>query len=85
MEHYGTIEDKLYVNMLNSIGEISICAALHHCFVFLYLTSGILGGGSLYQADLLDFQGITMAANAGDLHPLYIMIMQIPFGKTNRG
>ena len=26
-----------------------------------------------------------MASNSRDLHPLYIMIVQIPFGKTNRG
>ena len=85
VEHYGAIEDKLYSNTINSIGERSICASLRHRFCFLYLTSGILRGESVYQADLSDFQGITMAANAGDLHPLYIMIMQIPFGKTNRG
>lgn len=39
----------------------------------------------MYQAELSDFQGIIMKNNEWDLHPLFIMIMQIPFGKTNKG
>ena len=51
----------------------------------MYLTSGILRGESVYRVDLSDFKGNTVAANERDLYPLYLMIMQIPFGKTNRG
>ena len=85
VEHYGSIENKLFLNVNLSIGERLFCAALWHDFCFLYLTSGILRGESVYQADLSNFLGITMASNSRELHQLYIMLMHIPFGKTNCG
>ena len=86
VEHYGKIENKLSLNVNCTSGERSVRAAFRHYFCcFLYLTLGILRGESVYQADLLDLQGITMSSNSEDLYPLYIMIMQIPFVRTNRG
>jgi Centromere DNA-binding protein complex CBF3 subunit, domain 2 len=63
----------------------AICTSLQHRFCLLYLTAAVLCCKSIYQADLLDFQGINVDQNSNDVHPLFVMIMQIAFGKTNNG
>jgi len=85
VEHYGDIEDKFFSSLYDVTNIRSISTGLRHRFCFLFLTSGILRCESVYQAELSDFQGINMCNNERDLHPLFIMIMQIPFGKTNKG
>lgn len=49
-------------------------------FVFLYTTAGILRSESLFRAELSDFLCISVK-KAEDVHPLLLMITQIPEGK----
>ena len=51
-------------------------------FVFLYTTAGILRSESLFRAELSDFLSIRVK-KAEDIHPLLLMITQIPEGKLN--
>ena len=48
-------------------------------FVFLYTTAGILRSESLFRAELSDFLSIRIK-KAEDVHPLMLMITQIPEG-----
>jgi hypothetical protein len=61
----------------------SACAWLRHRFCLLYTTSGILRCESLYRAELSDFLGLVMK-KPEDVHPLYLMISQIPKGKPSK-
>jgi Centromere DNA-binding protein complex CBF3 subunit, domain 2 len=84
VDHYNEIEETLWKS-----GYVpqhrSVCSALRHRFCALYTTSGLLRADSIYQAELSDFQGISVDKNDKDIHPIFIMIMQMPFGKTNKG
>jgi hypothetical protein len=51
----------------------------------LHLTSGILRCESSYRAELSDFCGIIVPQNDRDADPMFVMVNQIPFGKTNHG
>jgi hypothetical protein len=53
--------------------------------VLLHLASGILLCESLYKAELSDFYGVVVPSNDKDAHQMFIMVNQIPFGKTNHG
>ena len=85
VDHYGEIENKFFESIYDCANIRSIITGFRHRFCFLYLTSGILRCESVYQAELSDFQAIVMKNEERDLHPLLLMIMQIPFGKTNKG
>jgi hypothetical protein len=52
---------------------------IRYRMLFLYTTSGILRCESLQKAELSDFQGLTVKKET-DIHPLYVMISQIPEG-----
>ena len=54
-------------------------AWIRHRFCLLFTTSGILRCESLYKAELSDFLGITVKKET-DVHPVYIMILQIATG-----
>jgi Centromere DNA-binding protein complex CBF3 subunit, domain 2 len=84
VEQYDEIEDALWANSY-APGPRSVCTAFRHRFCLLKLTSGLPWCESLYNAELSDFQGITVTQNETDVHPLPIMIMGIPVGKTNKG
>jgi hypothetical protein len=60
----------------------SAYAWLRHRFCILFTTSGILRCESLYKAELSDFLGLRMK-KPSDVHPLYVMVMQIATGKTH--
>ena len=81
VEHDGDIEEKLFTSMYDVTNICSISTGMGHIFCFLYLTLGILKCESVYQAKLSDFQVIKMTNNQRCLHPLFIMIMQMSFGK----
>jgi hypothetical protein len=84
-DHYNDIEKHLWGVGQDAAGAQVACSALRHRFCLLYGTSGMLQTESIYEAELLDFQGITMEKNDNDVHPIFITIMQIPFGKINKG
>lgn len=46
---------------------------------------GILRCESLYRAELSDFCGVNVPPNDKDAHRMFLMVNQIPFGKTNHG
>ena len=75
---YDQIEEDLWKRGDTNIR--SACAWLRHRFCLLYTTSGILRCESLYRAELSDFLGLDMK-KPEDVHPLYLMISQIPQGK----
>jgi hypothetical protein len=52
-------------------------------FVFLYTTAGILRSESLFRAELSDFLSIRVK-KAEDIHPLLLMITQIPEGTSSK-
>jgi hypothetical protein len=76
---YDQIEEDLWKRGDTNIR--SACAWLRHRFCLLYTTSGILRCESLYRAELSDFLGLDMK-KPEDVHPLYLMISQIPQGKS---
>ena len=84
VEKYDAIEDALWADS-KTVGCRNIGAGLRNRYALLHLTSGILRCESLYRAELSDFLGITLNQSETDIHPPYIMINQIPLGKTNHG
>jgi hypothetical protein len=64
-------------------GHRNLASGLRHRYVLLHLTSGILQCESPYKAKLSDFCGVVVASNDKDAHRMFIMVNQIPFGKTN--
>ena len=62
----------------------SAAAALRNRYVFLHTTSGVLRYESLARADLSDYMSLYVE-KPEDLHPIMVMITQLPFGKTNHG
>jgi hypothetical protein len=76
---YDQIEEVLWKKGDTNIR--SACAWLRHRFCLLYSTSGILRCESLYRAELSDFLGLDMK-KPEDVHPLFLMISQIPQGKS---
>ena len=84
MERYPEIELLLWKKAY-AVYSRQVVTAMRHRFCCLYLTSGILRGETVYNAELSDFQGIVIQQNDTDIHPIFCMIMQIPFGKTNKG
>jgi hypothetical protein len=81
VEQYDKIEEDLWKRGDTNIR--SACAWLRHRFCLLYTTSGILRCESLYRAELSDFLGLVMK-KPEDVHPLYLMISQIPQGKSSK-
>lgn len=67
----------------SSLNSRSACCWLRHRFVFLYSTAGLLRCESLYKAELSDFLALTVKKET-DVHPLTLMITQIPEGKKCR-
>lgn len=85
VDRYPDIETELWNDSTSSPGHRSISSGLRHRYVLLHLTSGILRCESLYKAELSDFLGVVVPANSRDAHRMFIMVNQIPFGKTNHG
>jgi hypothetical protein len=81
VEQYDKIEEELWKRGDNNIR--SACAWLRHRFCLLYTTSGILRCESLYRAELSNFLGLVMK-KPEDVHPLYLMISQIPQGTFSK-
>lgn len=77
VERYSEIEQELW---LRSTEKSKMTTWLRNRFVFLYSLSGILRAESLYRAELSDFLGICVK-KVEDVHPLYVMITQVPEGK----
>ena len=55
---------------------------LRNRFIFLYTTAGILRSESLFRAELSDFLCIRVK-KPEDVHPLLVMITQIPEGTSD--
>lgn len=77
VERYRDIEQELW---RRSSDTANMTTWLRNRFVFLYSLSGILRAESLYRAELSDFLGIVVKKEE-DIHPLYVMITQVPEGK----
>ena len=63
----------------------SMVSQLRHRYCLLHLTSGILRAESLHRADISDFQSLTVPKLSTDVHNIYVMVNQIPHGKTTHG
>ena len=83
-ERHDEIEDALWLSGCAPACR-SVNCALRHRFCFLYLTSGTLRSESLCRADLSDFMGLRVPKKDNDVHPMFLMINQIPVGKTTHG
>jgi Centromere DNA-binding protein complex CBF3 subunit, domain 2 len=84
VEHYPAIESMMWEDADQS-GNRSLCCALRHRYCALHLTSGILRCESIYRAEFSDFLGILIPKQDTDVHQPYLMINQIPIGKTTHG
>ena len=84
VENYDRIEEAFW-NESIAPSRRSVCTALRHRYCLLHLTSGILRCESLYRAELSDFIGLTPPQRDTDIHQMFLMINQIPVGKTNHG
>jgi Centromere DNA-binding protein complex CBF3 subunit, domain 2 len=84
VEHYGSIEEMMW-NDADANGNRSIACALRHRYCALHLTSGILRCESIYRAEFSDFLGINIPKQDTDVHQPYVMVNQIPIGKTTHG
>jgi Centromere DNA-binding protein complex CBF3 subunit, domain 2/Transcriptional activator of glycolytic enzymes len=85
VERFGEIEEGLWADSNKSGNHRSVTCGLRHRYCLLHLTSGILRSESLHRAELSDFCGINVPSNDRDAHPMFVMVNQIPFGKTNHG
>ena len=85
VERYGDIEKLMWMDSQNSKGRRSVCSNLRHRACTLFLSTGILRSESLHKADVSDFFGLKPPKKENDIHDMYLMIMQIPQGKTTRG
>ena len=84
VEQYPLIEQELW-NDSNKSGYREVCTNLRHRMCMLYLTSGILRCESLHRAELSDFLCFNVPKRDQDIHRMFIMLNQIPKGKTNKG
>ncbi|KAG7347926.1 centromere DNA-binding like protein [Nitzschia inconspicua] len=82
--HYNDIEDMLWTDS-NGRSWRQTVANLRHRYCLLFLTSGILRCESLIQADLSDHLSFYLPQRDQDIHPMLLLIMQIPEGKVNNG
>jgi Centromere DNA-binding protein complex CBF3 subunit, domain 2 len=85
VERYGDIEELMWNDSQTSRGRRSVCGNLRHRACTLYLSTGILRSESIHKADLSDFFGLTPPKKQNDVHDMFLMIMQIPQGKTTKG
>ena len=85
VERYDEIEEALWADSNKSGNPRSVACGLRHRYCLLHLTSGILRSESLHRAELSDFCGINVPSNDRDAHSMFVMVNQIPFGKTNHG
>ena len=85
VDRYPDIEAQLWNDSNSSPGHRSVASGLRNRYVLLHLTGGILRCESLHRAELSDFCGVVVPANERDAHRMFIMVNQIPFGKTNHG
>jgi Centromere DNA-binding protein complex CBF3 subunit, domain 2 len=84
VEHYSSIEAMMWADA-DQPGNRSVCCGLRHRYCVLHLTSGILRCESIYRAEFSDFLGIYIPKQDTDVHQPYVMISQIPIGKTTHG
>jgi hypothetical protein len=82
-DKYGDIKERLWVDALGGCWR-AVVSNLRHRSCLLYLTSGVLRCESLHRADLSDFLWLRVPQREHDIHPMNIMINQIPKGKTNK-
>jgi hypothetical protein len=85
VERYEEIEQVLWEDSANAAGKRSLCTQLRHLCCVKYLTAGILRSESLHRAELSDFLGLQVPKLDTDVHRPWLMIHQIPIGKTNHG
>ena len=85
VERFPDIENELWKDSFLYSGHRSIAKGLRNRYVFLHLTSGILRCESLHRAELSDFCAVNVPSNERDAHRMFVMVNQIPFGKTNHG
>ena len=81
---YSDIEDELWKDS-NGRSWRQTVANLRHRYCLLFLTSGILRCESLHKADLSDHLAFYLPQREQDIHPMLMLIMQIPEGKVNNG
>jgi Centromere DNA-binding protein complex CBF3 subunit, domain 2 len=84
VEHYPAIEAMMWDDA-DELGNRSLCCALRHRYCALHLTSGILRCESIYRAEFSDYLGIFIPKQDTDVHQPFVMINQIPIGKTTHG
>jgi Centromere DNA-binding protein complex CBF3 subunit, domain 2 len=63
----------------------TVLSALRDRFTYLMTTRAILRGESVLRADLSDLFSVSFRQTEGDPHDLQVLILQMAFGKTNRG
>ncbi|KAG7371290.1 centromere DNA-binding like protein [Nitzschia inconspicua] len=85
VENYGNIEEELWQSSTIRNGHRTHVSGLRHRYLFLHLTSGILRAESLYKAELSDIIGIVPPCSHEDVHRMFIMVNQLPMGKTSQG
>jgi Centromere DNA-binding protein complex CBF3 subunit, domain 2/Transcriptional activator of glycolytic enzymes len=85
VERYEEIEEELWADSSMAVGRRSLCTQLRHLCCVKYLTAGILRSESLHRAELSDFLGLNVPKMDTDVHRPWLMIQQIPIGKTNHG
>ena len=78
VEQFDVIENEMWDRAKRNTRSTG--SWLRNRYVFLHTTAGILRCESLYRAELSDFVGIYVKKET-DVHPIFIMITQIPEGK----
>ena len=81
---YNDIEDTLWDDSDGRSWRQTV-ANLRHRYCLLFLTSGVLRCESLHKADLSDHLAFYLPQREQDIHPMLMLIMQIPEGKVNNG
>ena len=83
VENIRDLEKKFFVDGMTGTNR-QIFAALRNRYTFLHTCCGILRGESVFKAELSDWFGLRHK-KASDAHPVFVAVLQIATGKTNKG
>lgn len=85
VERYQDIEELMWRDTMSSRSRRSLHSKLRHRACCLYLRSGILRAESVHRHEVSDFLGLWPPKKDNDVHRPWLIISQIPVGKTNHG
>ena len=85
VKHIKDLENYFFEFGYNRSDRRQVFASLRNRYIFLHTCHGILRGESLFHGELSDLFGLEWQRKDHDPHPFFLSILQLAFGKTNKG